>query len=81
MLLEVRDLIIDYRSTRGRVRGMDGVSFDVPAGAVVGVVGESGCGKTTAVRAITRVMPSSAVFAAGRSALTVLIWSRCPTAR
>lgn len=65
MLLEVRDLIIDYRATRGRVRAVDGVSFDVPAGAVVGVVGESGCGKTTAVRAITRVMPSSAMFAGG----------------
>ena len=65
MLLEVRDLIIDYRATRGKVRAVDGVSFDVPAGAVVGVVGESGCGKTTAVRAITRVMPSSAVFAGG----------------
>ncbi len=65
MLLEVRDLVIDYRATRGRVRAVDGVSFDVPAGAVVGVVGESGCGKTTAVRAITRVMPSSAVFASG----------------
>ncbi len=65
MLLEVRDLVIDYRATRGRVRAVDGVSFDVPAGAVVGVVGESGCGKTTAVRAITRVMASSAVFAGG----------------
>lgn len=65
MLLEVRDLVIDYRVTRGNVRAVDGVSFNVPAGAVVGVVGESGCGKTTAVRAITRVMPSSAVFTAG----------------
>ena len=65
MLLKVRDLVIDYRATRGRVRAVDGVSFDVPAGAVVGVVGESGCGKTTAVRAITRVMPSSAAFAGG----------------
>ncbi|MBT0957444.1 ABC transporter ATP-binding protein [Alphaproteobacteria bacterium KMM 3653] len=65
MLLEVRDLVIDYRATRGRVRAVDGVNFNVPAGAVVGVVGESGCGKTTAVRAITRVMPSSAVFAEG----------------
>lgn len=65
MLLEVRDLVIEYRATRGRVRAVDKISFDVPAGAVVGVVGESGCGKTTAVRAITRVMPSSAVFAGG----------------
>jgi len=69
MLLEVRNLVIDYRATRGRVRAVDGVSFDVPAGAVVGVVGESGCGKTTAVRAITRIMPSSAVFAAGSISL------------
>ncbi|WP_372921851.1 ABC transporter ATP-binding protein [Roseovarius sp.] len=69
MLLEVRDLIVDYRATRGKVRAVDGVSFDVPAGAVVGVVGESGCGKTTAVRAITRVMPSSAVFAGGSISL------------
>ncbi len=69
MLLEVRDLAIEYRVTRGRVRAVDGVSFDVPAGAAVGVVGESGCGKTTAVRAITRVMPASAVFAAGSISL------------
>ena len=69
MLLEVRDLVIDYRSPRGRVRAVDGISFDVPAGAVVGVVGESGCGKTTAVRAITRVMPASAVFSGGSISL------------
>lgn len=65
MLLEIRDLAIEYRVARGRVRAVDGISFDVPAGSVVGVVGESGCGKTTAVRAITRVMPDSAVFADG----------------
>jgi peptide/nickel transport system ATP-binding protein len=69
MLLEVRDLVIDYRSTRGRVRAVDGVSFNVPAGAIIGIVGESGCGKTTAVRAITRVMPSSAVFSGGSISL------------
>ncbi|RVT84180.1 ABC transporter ATP-binding protein [Rhodobacteraceae bacterium CCMM004] len=65
MLLNVRDLVIDYKTPRGNVRAVDGVSFDVPAGAVVGVVGESGCGKTTAVRGITRVMPGAARFAGG----------------
>ncbi len=66
MLLRLQDLTVEYRTPRGRVRAVEGVSFDVPAGAVVGVVGESGCGKTTAVRAITRVMPSAARFAGGR---------------
>ncbi|WP_118135473.1 ABC transporter ATP-binding protein [Oceanicella sp. SM1341] len=65
MLLSVRNLAIDYASPRGRVRAVDGISFDVPAGKVVGVVGESGCGKTTAVRALTRVMPAAASFAGG----------------
>ncbi|MGR3344859.1 MAG: ABC transporter ATP-binding protein [Paracoccaceae bacterium] len=66
MLLEVRDLTIDYRTPRGLVRAVDNVSFDVPSGGVVGIVGESGCGKTTAVRAIMRVMPAAAGFSGGR---------------
>ncbi|MEM9431297.1 MAG: ABC transporter ATP-binding protein [Pseudomonadota bacterium] len=65
MLLNVRNLMIDYKTPRGNVRAVDDVSFEVPAGAVVGVVGESGCGKTTAVRALTRVMPGAARFAGG----------------
>lgn len=65
MLLDVRDLVIDYKTPRGNVRAVDNVSFQVPAGAVVGVVGESGCGKTTAVRGITGVMPGAARFAGG----------------
>ena len=66
MLLSIEDLCIEYRTPRGRVRAVDGISFEVPEGKVVGVVGESGCGKTTAVRAITRVMPDAASFAGGR---------------
>ncbi|AEM42825.1 ABC transporter ATP-binding protein [Ketogulonicigenium vulgare] len=65
MLLSVKDLKIHYQSPRGTVQAVDGISFDVPEGKVVGVVGESGCGKTTAVRALTRVMPSVAKFAGG----------------
>ncbi|WP_163849554.1 ABC transporter ATP-binding protein [Pseudooceanicola aestuarii] len=63
--LSLRDLKIEYKSPRGQIRAVDGISFEVPRGKVVGVVGESGCGKTTAVRAITGVMPSVASFAGG----------------
>ena len=66
MLLRVEDLRIEYRTSRGRVRAVDGISFEVPEGKAVGIVGESGCGKTTAVRAITKVMPAAATYAGGR---------------
>jgi len=47
---------------------VDGATFTVPKGEVVGLVGESGCGKTTAARAITGVIPSNARIAGGRVA-------------
>lgn len=65
MLLDIADLHVHYRSSRGVVRAVDGASFAVPAGAVVGLVGESGCGKTTVARAITGVMARNAAVAAG----------------
>jgi peptide/nickel transport system ATP-binding protein len=64
-VLAVSDLAIEYRTERGVVRAVDGVSFDVPKGAIVGLVGESGCGKTTLARAITGVMHRSARIARG----------------
>jgi len=45
---------------------VDGATFSVPEGEVVGLVGESGCGKTTAARALTGVVPSNARIAGGR---------------
>jgi len=64
-LLSIRDLRVHYRTPRGVTRAVDGASFEVPEGQIVGLVGESGCGKTTAARAITGVMPANARFAGG----------------
>jgi peptide/nickel transport system ATP-binding protein len=64
-VLDVRNLAIEYRTSRGLVRAVDGVSFTVPKGAIIGLVGESGCGKTTVARAVTGVLHQSARIAGG----------------
>jgi peptide/nickel transport system ATP-binding protein len=65
-LLEVRDLVVEFTLGDGRAaRAVDGISFDVDAGEAVGLVGESGCGKTTTALAITRLLPSNGRIAGG----------------
>jgi oligopeptide/dipeptide ABC transporter ATP-binding protein len=64
-LLEVRDLAVEFTISTGVLRAVDGISFDVEAGEAVGLVGESGCGKTTTALAITRLLPENGRLAAG----------------
>ena len=65
-LVEVRDLRTYFPIRRGvlsrtvgYVKAVDGVSFDVPAGRTLGLVGESGCGKTTVGRTLLRLIPAT----------------------
>ena len=56
IVLQVRDLKIYYDTPLGDVRAVDGVTFDVYEGEILGLVGESGCGKTTAAMGILRLV-------------------------
>ena len=68
-LLSVSDLAVTYRTAAGLVAAVDGVDLEVPAGAMLGLVGESGCGKTTLARALMGVMPGNARVSRGRVVL------------
>jgi oligopeptide/dipeptide ABC transporter ATP-binding protein len=57
-LLEVRGLSIEFQTDDGPIRVVDDVSFDVGTGKIVGLVGESGCGKTVSSLAVLRLLPS-----------------------
>jgi peptide/nickel transport system ATP-binding protein len=64
-ILEVRDLTVEYASSRGVVRAVDGVSLDVDRGEFVGIVGESGCGKSTLLFGIAQLLSPPASITAG----------------
>ena len=55
-LLSVRNLKAYFKLDEGEVKAVDGVTFDVQAGQVFGIVGESGCGKSVTMKAILRII-------------------------
>jgi oligopeptide/dipeptide ABC transporter ATP-binding protein len=56
VVLRVRDLRVHYATPTGDVIAVNGINFDVRQGEIIGLVGESGCGKTTAAMAILRLV-------------------------
>ena len=65
-LLSVRNLVTEFRTDHGALRAVDDVSFDIPAGATLGVVGESGCGKSVTSLSILRLIQAPGRVAAGQ---------------
>jgi oligopeptide/dipeptide ABC transporter ATP-binding protein len=65
-LLSVQDLRVEFTLSRGRALAVDGVSFDLAAGEVLGVVGESGCGKSVTALSIMRLVPQPPGRVTGR---------------
>ena len=59
-LLDIRDLHVGYKVYGGMLEVLNGVNFTVDLGEKVGLVGETGCGKTTTVKALLRILPNVA---------------------
>ena len=64
-LLEVKDLVVEFPTRRGTLRAVDGISFNIEAGEVLGVVGESGAGKSMTGAAIIGLLEPPGRIAGG----------------
>ena len=65
-VLRIENLHTSFRTKAGEVRAVRGVSLEVGKGEIVGVVGESGCGKSVTAMSILRVLPENAFHSEGR---------------
>src|SRR3954465_2472251 len=64
-LLRVQNLHVSFKLDEGTVRAVDGVSFNVFPGQVIGIVGESGCGKSVTMKAILQLIDPPGRIASG----------------
>lgn len=57
-ILSIKDLVVEFKTEKGLIRAVDGISFDVMPGEPVGIVGESGCGKSVTALSILNLIPN-----------------------
>jgi peptide/nickel transport system ATP-binding protein len=65
-LLEIQDLYIDYKIYEGILKVLNGVNMSMKKGEKIGLIGESGSGKTTTMRAILRILANNAIIRGGK---------------
>jgi len=68
-LLKVEDLRMYYNTTAGEVKAVDGINFELNEKEVLGIVGESGCGKSSLASTLIRLLPTNARIASGKIVL------------
>jgi oligopeptide transport system ATP-binding protein len=68
-LLSVEDLRVEFWTSRGTIYAVNGISFDIAAGETLGIVGESGCGKSVTSLAILGILPRAGRVTAGHALL------------
>jgi peptide/nickel transport system ATP-binding protein len=66
-LLEVTDLVVKYRTDRGETAAVDGVDLTINRGEIVGIAGESGCGKTTMATSLLRLIRPPGYITGGKA--------------
>ena len=65
-ILSIHDLVVQYETQDGMVQAVDGVSLDISEGQQLGIIGESGCGKTTLLKSIVQVLPRNGSISSGQ---------------
>ncbi len=65
-ILQVKNLKMYFKVKEGYVRAVDGVTFSLDSGVNLGLVGESGCGKTTLIKALLKILPETCHYMGGQ---------------